>query len=108
MDKRFSRGTKLKRRKMDGLIEGRKVHYVMPNGQHRPATIVKVWGETGCSNLQVQTDGSNDAGYTQADVDRLKAFGISPDEVRHGHIWVTNIQYSDEMKQGTWHWIERA
>jgi hypothetical protein len=91
---------------MDGLIEGRIVHFVMPSGEHRPAIVVKVWRypdssgpepilkapENGCCNLQVFTDGSND--------------GV--DEVRHGHLWFTSCIYSENPEPGTWHWIERA
>jgi hypothetical protein len=33
---------------MEGLTEGRVVHFVMPDGTHRPAIIVQVWSrETG-------------------------------------------------------------
>jgi hypothetical protein len=50
---------------MLGLTEGADVLYVLPDGrsvgQFGPAKVVKVWNqETGCSNLQVFTDGSND------------------------------------------------
>lgn len=46
---------------------GRIVHYVMPDGQHRPAIIVRVWHHPSEAatpeslvNVQVLTDGSND------------------------------------------------
>lgn len=50
---------------MEGLTEGRIVHYVLPDGnhegEHRPAIIVKVWNKTtGYVNLQVFVDGTND------------------------------------------------
>lgn len=56
---------------MEGLTEGRMVHFVLPDGnntgEHRPAIVVKVWGngldnlpENGYSNLQVLTDSLND------------------------------------------------
>jgi hypothetical protein len=93
---------------MDGLTEGRKVHYVMPNGQHRPADVVRVWNDQGMVNLQVQMDGSNDAGYTEAERAKLKDFGIDPEQVKHGHIWRTSIRFSEEPVPGTWHWIEKA
>jgi len=93
---------------MDGLTEGRIVHYVMPNGQHRPAIVVKVWNPSGMSNLQVITDGPNDLPFTPEEKEQFKNFGMSLEDVRHGHIWKTSISFSEEPKQGTWHWIEKA
>lgn len=87
---------------MDGLTEGRMVHYVLPEeelcrsaGEHRPAIIVKVWGkESGVINLQVLTDASNDYDKGHA--------GAS------GMFWATSIQYSEDPLPNTWHWMERA
>ena len=89
---------------MEGVTEGRIVHYIKPDwdtkgpgdfveGQeyrHLPAIIVRVWDkERGYVNLQVFTDGSND-GY-------------------NGNVvWKTSIEYSEEPKPNTWHWPERA
>lgn len=81
---------------MDGLTEGRIVHFVMPNGDHRPAIVVKVWNkESGLVNLQVFTDGLNDS-------------PIHSDE-SPGLMWATSIT-PDESGQrgGSWHWIEKA
>jgi hypothetical protein len=76
---------------MEGLTEGRMVHYVMPDGVHRPAVIVRVWNrETGYSNLQVFTDGTNDPGGA------------------NGIMWKTSVNYSKDPVPGTWHWIERV
>lgn len=76
---------------IEGLTEGRMVHYVMNNKVHRPAVIVQVWNvETGCSNLRVFVDGSND-GYSDDVVGRA-----------------TSILYSEDKEPGTWHFIERA
>ena len=91
---------------MKGLTEGRMVHYVLPNGDHRPAIVVKVWNkEEGYINVQVITDGSNDrlAYYPHVLSDR---FGESLD---NGMLWVTSI-YPDleEKLPNTWHWIEPA
>jgi hypothetical protein len=107
---------------MDGLIEGRIVHFVMPNGQHRPAIVVQVWRvpdspgpepilkapENGCCNLRVFTDGPNDVPYTPEEKEKLGNWGFREDDVRHGHIWATSMMYSEEPKPGTWHWIEHA
>lgn len=83
---------------MDGLTEGRIVHYVMPDGnsigQHRPAIVVNAWGGNptdGRVNLQVFTD-----------------FGNDGKDFESGRYWATSAPYSEEPKPGTWHWIERA
>ncbi len=88
---------------MEGLIEGRIVHFVMDSGyskgEHRPAIVVKVWRkadgsppDNGCCNLQVVCDSdgpqSND--------------GIGP------LLWATSRVYSETHEPGTWHWVERA
>lgn len=86
---------------MEGLVEGRIVHYVLPDGrsegEHRPAIVVKVWRvdgkpqENGCCQLQVFSDGVNDgARYTD------------------GIVWATSVVHSAELKLGTWHWPEKA
>jgi len=89
---------------MEGLIEGRSVHYVMPDGEHRPAIVVKVWDVTGCEgycNLQVFTDGSNDLN------DKNKEF-IAQEDIRAGICWRTSVCYGEDAAPNTWHWIERA
>jgi hypothetical protein len=78
-----------------GLTEGRMVHFVMPDGEHRPAVIVRVWHFSGvCDghvNLQVFTDGTNDG--------QANAAGI---------VWQASICYDANKGLGTWHWIEYA
>jgi hypothetical protein len=81
---------------MEGLIEGRMVHYVMEDGHyvgaHRPAVIVRVWDHGyGTCNLQVFTDCTNDG-----------------DQYADGLAWKTSRVYSEGKEPGTWHWIERA
>lgn len=81
---------------MDGLTEGRIVHFVTAAGEHRPAIVVRVWRDLqerypGYSNLQVFTDGSNDGDWGRPNV-----------------VWETSVAYSEEPKPRTWHWIERA
>lgn len=93
---------------MQGLIEGRIVHFVLPDGRHTPAMLVKVWNDNGLSNLQVFTDGSNSLPYSPEDKEKFKNFGINLDEVAHGHIWMTSRSYSEAMEPGTWHWVEKA
>lgn len=78
-----------------GLIEGRMVHYVIPDdqkngGQHRAATLCRVWDHTsGLCNLHVFWDGNND-----------NADDRGP--------WLGSIYYSAEPKPNTWHFMERA
>jgi hypothetical protein len=90
---------------MDGLTEGRIVHYVLPDdfeskhgvgGRHVPAIVVKVWrqGETGYPpgtvNLQVFVDGSND----------------DPKGLTHPRwqAWLTSVHFDESGAPGTWHW----
>lgn len=83
---------------MEGLTEGRIVHFVAPNGQHRPAIVVRVWDKiAGYVQLQVFTDGSNDGEWGKP-----------------GVVWETSVNYAEptaddeSVKLRTWHWIERA
>lgn len=86
---------------MDGLTEGRIVHFVMNDGDHRAAIIARVWGkESGVVNLTVFTDWSNDIegnGNEQLN-----------EQIAKGILWRTAVQYSEDPKPNTWHWIERA
>jgi hypothetical protein len=91
---------------MEGLTEGRIVHFVMNDGrnpgQHRPAIVVRVWRdhnghppENGCCQLAVFVDGTND--YATMPVDGFLAA-----------VWKTSVLHDDSHKHGTWHWIEKA
>jgi hypothetical protein len=97
---------------MDGLVEGRIVHFVMPNGEHTPAIVLKVWdhdGNTGTANLMVFTDGSNALPETKEQEELYKLYhGMNLDEIRHGHIWQTSKTFSEVPQPGTWHWPEKA
>ncbi len=84
---------------MDGLTEGRIVHFVIENGEHRPAIVVRVWRgvhegniktppENGVCQLQVFTDGAND----QSEL----------------ILYRTSVLNDPECRPGTWHWIEKA
>lgn len=75
---------------IDGLAVGKLVRFVTEAGKVRPAIIVAVWDHgTGCSNLQVFTDGTND--------------GVHGDQ---GTQWVTSILYSEDEQPCTWHFAE--
>ena len=89
---------------MQGLTEGRIVHFVMPDGEHRPAIIVKVWSkESGLVNVQVFTDSTND--YDRK-LETLNPYNV---EMKAGLAWRTSIRPDLETTvPGTWHWIEQA
>lgn len=105
---------------MEGLTEGRIVHFVMPNGEHRPAIVVRVWRvkiqtdneftleapENGCCQLQVFTDGSNDV--DQSFGDNMEYSVYKMEEARDGIMWRTSVLYSENPKPSTWHWVEKA
>ena len=84
---------------LEGLVAGRIVHYVPHETETireiRPAIIVQVWDQSsGCCNLQVFTDGSNDSQPT-------------------GLYWATSRLFAEpqdgeKAPPGTWHWIPRA
>lgn len=88
---------------MQGLTEGRIVHFVMPDGKHRPAIIVQVWNPEGTVNLQVFTDGLNDERTVSGE--ESTAFN---DSVKTGILWRTSIVYSEDKEPDTWHWVEPA
>ncbi|BDI33444.1 hypothetical protein CCAX7_54950 [Capsulimonas corticalis] len=84
-----------------GLTEGRVVHYILPDGpsagQIRPAMVVRVWNRNsidktsrGCVQLQVFTDGPNDA-----------LMNVE---------WRTSVLFDDSPTPapGTWNWPARA
>lgn len=90
-----------------GLTEGRIVHYVLEDGQNRPAIVVRAWragvGEgkpTGTVQLQVFLDGGNDT--TRPDI--LGRLYGSAEMTR----WATSVPYDETRAPHTWHWPERA
>lgn len=84
---------------MEGLTEGRIVHFVLDNGEHRPAIVVKVWRvndqppSNGCCNLQV---------FTVSDTEKKYNDVLPP------VMWKTSVVFTEEPTPGTWHWIEKA
>jgi hypothetical protein len=87
---------------------GRIVHYVLPNGKHRPAIIVETWGnETTTEHIAVQLqvfiDGTNDL------IGNTGAYGeISQEEAKAGVAWRTSVEYASESRACSWHWPERT
>ncbi len=92
---------------MEGLTEGRIVHYIpladggdgaeLASDRHCAAMVVRVFepggGPDGEANLLVFLDGSNDG------------FGDTPNSPTR---WVTSRKFSETNEPGTWHWPERT
>ncbi len=88
---------------MEGFTIGRIVHFVMPNGLHRPAIIVEAWPDgTSCegyANLQVFTDGHNDITGVQELESKVA--------IEDGIWWQASVCFDNqEKKPRTWHWPE--
>ncbi len=84
-----------KEESMEGLTEGRMVHFVMPDGEHRAAIVVRVWRpqrpeQPGYCNLTVFPDGGNDGPCNETGLRRE-----------------CSVLYSEAKEPRTWHWIER-
>ena len=73
---------------MEGLIEGRIVHFVVSPEQHRAAIVVNV----------ISKD------YGECD---LFVFAMPQDE-SGGFFMYTDAHYDDGKAVNTWHWIEKA
>jgi hypothetical protein len=83
---------------MDGLTEGRIVHFVMPDGQHRPAIVVKVW-----------RPGMEDITPTTVGMVNLTVFVDLYDDAKSGPLQMeTSVIHSENREVRTWHWIEKA
>lgn len=73
---------------MQGLVEGRVVHYTAYNSRNLAATVIGVGDfEKGIVDLVVFTNMQNAAGK--------KNFGVQ---------FHQDVEYSEESKPGTWHW----
>lgn len=77
---------------MPGITEGRCVHYVAYNGRHLAALIIGSDQRTRYNDvdLAVFTNMQN--------VNGIKNFGLQ---------FHQNVEYSEDPKPGTWHWIEK-
>lgn len=96
---------------LSGFTEGRIVHFVLPNGEHRPAMIVRAWNPgvscLGYANLQVFTDGSNDVSAFQ--MPQSPEFEEKRKAIIGGMTWETSVCYDETGKiPRTWHWVEPA
>lgn len=78
---------------MEGLVEGRMVHYVMPpkyqdsEPMHRPAIVTAVHRGDGCVSLSVFS---------------------AIDDMAPALLQVRVAHYDEEKRPDTWHWIEKA
>lgn len=72
---------------MEGLIEGRIVHFAVSGfNEARAAVITHVWNEQGTVNLFIFPDGS------------FQMDNQTP----------TSVTYDEAGNPGTWHWIPKA
>ncbi len=76
------------------------VNYVLPTGRNkgeiRPAIIVRKWGTSPESAVQLQvfTDGTND--YHEPN-----------QHGSNGIMWATSVRHNENKEEGTWHWPEK-
>jgi hypothetical protein len=87
---------------MDGVTEGRIVHYVLNEGNnigaHRPAMIVNSWPDI----AQYQDEG-------RVNLHVFPDFGNDGAMYNSGSYWATSVPNDETTKApGTWHWIERV
>jgi hypothetical protein len=86
---------------------GRLVHFTLPDGQCRPAIVIRLWGPDqgypqGPVNLQVFIDGSNDNRQHEGQfLVPEAASGVAA-------IWRTSVHEADGPEPGCWHWPERV
>ncbi len=87
---------------MDSITVGRIVHFVLMNGEHRPAIVVNAWPNLEAANITVFADGPNDATKFP-----LTAQASTPGNAPPLY-WVPSVTHDeDEKHAGTWHWPER-
>lgn len=102
---------------------GRIVHFVMPDGQDRPALIVRTWpaaaGDTPLIQLQVFVDGRNDEDLVREDEHGASTVWRTSVEFDAGSRAIEGVESDDPAarilarparppRAGTWHWPERT
>ena len=75
---------------MEGLIEGRMVHYVAYNGRHLAAIVIGV-GFADDIDMALFTNMEN--------TNKIKNYGLQ---------FHQSVPHGDDNKPGTWHFIERT
>lgn len=89
---------------------GRAVHYVLANGEHRPAEVIQGF-DTGRANLRVTLDTAADVlppdwELLPATLRRLLPLGCTCHPV--SQVQVSNVPYDEGGVPGTWHFPERV
>jgi hypothetical protein len=86
---------------MEGLIEGRIVHYVAFNNRHLAAIVIGVTpDEVKGDWVTLPTNRVDLALFTNmANSNRVKNFGLQ---------FHQDIGFSADPKPGTWHWVEKV
>jgi hypothetical protein len=98
---------------MDPITAGRIIHYVLANGEHRPAIAVAPSQFTGneSPSLVVFLNGPQDAGlypvYSYGSVGAVLS-GVLPGDVP-ACVWIPSAPHDEDNKWAySWHWPERA
>lgn len=85
---------------MDGLTEGRMVHYVAYNNRHLASIVIGYSIPPKIGDAQIDPVSADLAVFTNmANVNGIKNFGLQ---------FHQGINYSENKEPGTWHWIEKA
>lgn len=84
---------------MEGLVEGRIVHYVAFNNRHLAAIVIGVGDDKFPSGVSKPQEVDLTVFTNMKNVNNVKNFGMQ---------FHQDIGFSEEKKPGTWHWIERA
>ena len=85
---------------MDGLTEGRMVHYVAYNNRHLASIVIGYEIPPKVGDVQVDPVTVDLAVFTNMlNVNGIKNFGLQ---------FHQDIVYSETKEPGTWHWIEKA
>jgi hypothetical protein len=85
------------------------VHYVLDagpsQGQHRPAFIVRVWGE---DRIGTDTLPASGLGTVQLQVLTDSDPGGQLNDQLPQVMWRTSVPHDESGAEGTWHWPERV
>ena len=85
---------------MEKITVGRRVYYVLKDGQVRPLDVTNVRGdELGHVNGWLSFDGSNDAGLLPRE---------HADPAGNPMMHLADVRYDASKTPGTWHWPERV
>lgn len=95
---------------MDGLTEGRIVHYVLNQGrnkgEHRAAIVAKVWRHP--DPTLVDPEGKPVIVTPENGVSNIHIFTDAVNDELPGIMMMGSVLFDADGKPGTWHWIEKA